>query len=113
MAKKYGRAMTDDEVREFLFPMPEAEEREVTPFQEFEAFRADCERFGGLFRISDAAKILGVSDGTIRSYAKRGIVETVNHFGGVWVPGVEVERRLTRPRGPGRPPKRSPVAVPA
>jgi len=107
MATKYGRAMTDDEVREFLFPMPEAQQVEVTPRQAFEAFREDCERFGGLFRVPDAARVLGVVDGTIRGYIARSQIEAVEHFGVQWVPGAEVERRLTRPRGPGRPRKRA------
>lgn len=93
---------TQDEMREIL-GFPPADMEDLEGLKQFIAFRDLSDYHEGLFRQIDAARILGISGGAMRTYVARGKVDTVDLFGQVWVSGLWIRRRLENPPATGRP----------
>jgi hypothetical protein len=91
----------------FLFAdMPEpVEPAPVDPRELMAAFRAAFQNYGGLFRPTDAAVILGLNYNTIVSHMNSGSAEFVEAFGAAWITGRWLDHRLANPAKPGRPPR--------
>jgi hypothetical protein len=96
--------------REYLFDekeMPKAVEPEnLPPLEQIQQFRQAFVHFGGLFRPTDAACLLGIAYSTVVSYMATGTLESIEFFGVRWVTGNAVEHRIKKPRQRGRPSSR-------